>query len=62
MGEIIQELDLQGYRVARSEIKKFIASLKYQLKYEINIKNLTIKKLVNIFLKNKNKKSRGSIR
>ena len=58
--EMIQELDLLGYRVARTDIKKFISSLKYQLKYDINIKNLSVKKLIKIYL-NKNKNSRGSI-
>ena len=60
--EMIQELDLRGYRVARTEVRQFVISLKYKLKYEVNIKNLSIKKLVNIFLKNKNKNLGGSIR
>lgn len=58
--EMIQELDLLGYRIARTDIKKFVGSLKYQLKYDVNIKNLPVKKLVKIYL-NKNKNSRGSI-
>lgn len=32
--EMIQELDLRGYRVARTEIKKFIIKLKTDLRYE----------------------------
>ena len=59
--EMIQELDLRGYRVARTDVKKFVGSLKYQLKYETYIYKIPIKKLVNIFLKNKNKKPGGSI-
>ena len=59
--EMIQELDLQGYRVARTEIKKFVIKLKTDLRYENYINKIPIKKLVNIFLKNKNKKLGGSI-
>lgn len=60
--EMIQELDLRGYRVPRTEIKKFVGSLKYQLKYDTYLDKIPIKKLVNIFLKNKNKKLGGSMR
>lgn len=57
--EMIQELDLRGYRVARTDVKKFVGSLKYQLKYETYIYKIPIKKLVNLYL-NKNKNLRGS--
>lgn len=60
--EMIQELDLRGYRVARTEIKKFVIKLKTELRYENYINKIPVKKLVNIFLKNKNKKPGGSIR
>lgn len=58
--EMIQELDLRGYRVARSEIKKFLKEIKKDIRYENYLNKIPIKKLVIIFL-NKNKKSRGSI-
>ncbi len=58
--EMIQELDLRGYRVARTEIKKFLKELKKDIRYENYLNKIPIKKLVIIFL-NKNKKSRGSI-
>lgn len=58
--EMIQELDLRGYRVARTEIKKFLKEIKKDIRYENYLNKIPIKKLVIIFL-NKNKKSRGSI-
>lgn len=49
--DMIQELDLKGIRVARSEIKKFIIEIKKQLKYQVNFYDMTSKKLVGMYIK-----------